>query len=290
MEHSSYIEKLKFQFEQFSALSKPTTHHIGLGGSNIGNQAQYHLTPEVFFQVKGFNKITCPETVFKLKPLEIAIIPERTAHIENHICLDDSFEMIVLMFQSDYQFSLHTMHIKKEIQSIHPITYFQSDNTRFILQSLKEIERIQTEKTRSSIIPPLLQVVITHLKESLNNPIPSKNGKFSGFAQNIIDYIDQNISLPELSVRLISKQFHYSTDHINRLFKAEVRQNLSSFILNRKLTLAKKLLETESANYNISEIAWSCGFSNISYFNRQFKRKFFTTPKEINKNHPQSRP
>lgn len=40
---------------------------------------------------------------------------------------------------------------------------------------------------------------------------------------------------------------------------------------------------------NISEISFKCGFNNLSYFNRAFKKKYVCTPKEFRENYTETR-
>jgi AraC-like DNA-binding protein len=42
------------------------------------------------------------------------------------------------------------------------------------------------------------------------------------------------------------------------------------------------LIDTD---YSISEISYRCGFNNLSFFNRLFKKKFQCTPKEFREQH-----
>jgi AraC-like DNA-binding protein len=47
-----------------------------------------------------------------------------------------------------------------------------------------------------------------------------------------------------------------------------------------RLTQAARLL-TERGSATISEIAYSVGYSNVSYFNRLFKEEYGCTPKDF---------
>ena len=61
-------------------------------------------------------------------------------------------------------------------------------------------------------------------------------------------------------------------------FKKQMKMTLSDFILDYRIGHACKLLS--STNMSISEICYTCGFNNLSNFNRQFKKKKNLTPKE----------
>ncbi|AXH14628.1 AraC family transcriptional regulator [Malaciobacter mytili LMG 24559] len=96
----------------------------------------------------------------------------------------------------------------------------------------------------------------------------------------IKSYLDVNF-LEELSLEEIAKSFDLSVVHLIRVFKKEFKIPIHSYILNKKVHLAKELL---SSKLPISQIAQECGFFDQSHFNRSFKRVFQLTPKEFQKN------
>jgi AraC-like DNA-binding protein len=69
--------------------------------------------------------------------------------------------------------------------------------------------------------------------------------------------------------------------HILRIFKKEFGLPIHSYLLNKKVHLAKELL---MKNMPISEVAQMSGFFDQSHLNRSFKRVFQLTPKEYQKN------
>ena len=76
------------------------------------------------------------------------------------------------------------------------------------------------------------------------------------------------MTLEELAVIANFSKFHF-----NRIFHSIVGETPFQFILRLRLEKAASIL---SANYkeSISEIAFKCGFSDISIFSRNFKKHF----------------
>ena len=63
--------------------------------------------------------------------------------------------------------------------------------------------------------------------------------------------------------------------------KNSIGMPFTAYLNDYRLTLAAKaLLESHKA---ILDIATECGFENLSYFNRQFKKKYGTTPSNYRK-------
>jgi AraC family L-rhamnose operon transcriptional activator RhaR/AraC family L-rhamnose operon regulatory protein RhaS len=57
---------------------------------------------------------------------------------------------------------------------------------------------------------------------------------------------------------------------LQRHFKAETGQSIMQYLLRLRLLNAERLLR--ETNYKAEEIAQRCGFSDCTYFNRQFTR------------------
>ncbi len=60
------------------------------------------------------------------------------------------------------------------------------------------------------------------------------------------------------------------------MFRAATGIKLSSYINERRLEYAKRLLK--KTNMNISEIAYSCGYTDPGYFTRIFRKKEWQKP------------
>lgn len=85
---------------------------------------------------------------------------------------------------------------------------------------------------------------------------------------------DENFSIEELS-----RDAGYSNMHLYRKIKALSGQTPSQFLRTIRLKRAAALLINDSNN--ITQIAFSVGFSSLSYFNKCFKGQFGMTPSKF---------
>jgi len=108
----------------------------------------------------------------------------------------------------------------------------------------------------------------------------NKNIKNSNLAKEIEKYLIENIE-NNILLEDISNYMNLSIVHILRIFKKEFGLPIHSFILNKKVHLAKKLL---SQNIPIVDVALQSGFFDQSHLNKSFKRVFQLTPKEYQNN------
>ena len=91
-------------------------------------------------------------------------------------------------------------------------------------------------------------------------------------------YIQANISNPDLDRAAIADAVHVSQDYLSYIFHKESGVVLSTYISSARIKEAQKLLLSSKASS--SEIAEKCGFSNVSYFHKQFKKFVGMTPNE----------
>ncbi len=105
--------------------------------------------------------------------------------------------------------------------------------------------------------------------------IPPKN------ILSAIEYIHTNFP-QKIYICQLAELTGYSSVYFEEFFKAYMGKTPSEYIMLYRLDAAKKLLgETDMS---VTEIAQSCGFTNVSYFIRSFKKAYRTTPYGYKKN------
>lgn len=83
----------------------------------------------------------------------------------------------------------------------------------------------------------------------------------------------------ELTRESLASMVYLTPDYLSHLFKRETGFSLTNYIIYERIEESKRLLA--GTDQNISEIATRCGFQNISYFSRQFRRFTGMTPREF---------
>ena len=85
---------------------------------------------------------------------------------------------------------------------------------------------------------------------------------------------DKQISLSD-----IAKLVNMSEVAFSRFFKTRTGNNFIDSLIEIRLGHATRLLI--DTTHSIGEVAYRCGFNNMSNFNRVFKKKKGCTPKEF---------
>jgi signal transduction histidine kinase/DNA-binding response OmpR family regulator len=98
------------------------------------------------------------------------------------------------------------------------------------------------------------------------------------FLQKVLAVVEENLGEAEFSVEDLESQMSMSKMQLYRKLKALTGQSPSEFMRNLRLKRAASLISQRSGN--ISEIAYSVGFNNLSYFAKCFKELYQVTPSE----------
>lgn len=128
------------------------------------------------------------------------------------------------------------------------------------------------------ILFPLLQEIQfygVHVGGTHDEFIREEGSRYS-LTDQIIDYISRHYAdIRDLS--FIYEVFHYSTVHVNTLFKTRMGVSLWHYILHIRLDRACDLL---LSGVSAEETATACGFGDYSTFYRIFKKCYGMTPTE----------
>ncbi|CAM4007406.1 helix-turn-helix domain-containing protein [Paenibacillus alkaliterrae] len=87
----------------------------------------------------------------------------------------------------------------------------------------------------------------------------------------IADRLNEAITREQLA-----EHVHLNPAYLSRLFKKEVGESITDYILRERMKVARELIQ--NSTIPISDIARSLGFSNFSYFSKMFKKVYGTTP------------
>ncbi len=96
--------------------------------------------------------------------------------------------------------------------------------------------------------------------------------------QEIVRFLEQNITNPQLSVEGLSKQFGMSRSTFYTKMLEITGRTPVEYIRSFRLERATILME--KSNMTIAEIAYNVGFTTPNYFARSFKQKFDMLPSE----------
>ncbi len=90
--------------------------------------------------------------------------------------------------------------------------------------------------------------------------------------------IVENVCSRELTIVSIAERHQVTPRYVRKLFEGE-GVTFSEFVLAQRLARARRMLaDPRHDGETISAIAFACGFGDLSYFNRVFRRQYGATP------------
>lgn len=93
--------------------------------------------------------------------------------------------------------------------------------------------------------------------------------------ESILNYIDNNLE-KDLSIDNIASEFFTSKYYLMRKFKAQTGTSMHSYITQKRLVLAKSLI---NEGLSMGDVCTRCGFNDYSSFVRAFKRAYNVSPR-----------
>jgi len=99
------------------------------------------------------------------------------------------------------------------------------------------------------------------------------------FVEKILNYINDNIGDPSLSIEKLASHLGLSRSQLYRKVKSLTGHSVNEFVRRTRLERAKQILESGSAN--ISETCYKVGFASPSYFSKCFRNHFGVLPTSI---------
>lgn len=137
--------------------------------------------------------------------------------------------------------------------------------------------KIKQEGYKTFLISRFMEFLVTLSRMYENNQIKNKNMTSPLKLGEVITWIDKNFR-HEISVEELSKKAGYSERHFLRIFKETYHMTPTEYINAVRIEYAcTKLKETKES---VTDIAYDCGFRNMSYFYRVFKEKMKSTPQK----------
>ena len=96
--------------------------------------------------------------------------------------------------------------------------------------------------------------------------------------ERVMKAISKNLDDNDFGVEDLAKEVGLSRTHLQRKMKEQTGLNVAEFIRNIRLEQAARLLREQKLN--VSQVAYSVGFSNLAHFSTVFKKHFGLTPTE----------
>lgn len=122
-----------------------------------------------------------------------------------------------------------------------------------------------------------LTVLLNELSEQFLILKENAKAPEANVCADVLQYLNRHLT-ETLSLELLSKRFFISKSQLNRNFKRVMGSTVWEYITEKRLLLAKSLIENGE---HPTKIYIDCGFSDYSVFYRAYRTKFHSSPSSI---------
>ena len=192
----------------------------------------------------------------------------------------EDFDSLFLQCEKDYEvLCILRVYLEEEVAEIISAQFGQTRSRDSILLLSSTMERI----CRQTSAQGLIQVQHDFLNEAFEmawNPVitdPIIDRRIEDIKAYIRVHYAEKLTLKDLADRA-----NLSTTYLSGLFSHEAGQTISTFIRQTRIDHAQLLLHYMSLP--VTDIAYQCGYQDISYFIKEFRKETGCSPAQYRRN------
>ena len=172
----------------------------------------------------------------------------------------------------------HFIKIKKLLEESVNGVYFATESGDEIHQLLNRIPNEVGIDQLTTFLKILKKLSENNTRHSISTSDIFEESVFhNSRIDKIISFLNKNYNR-DISLDEISSIAAMNPSAFCRYFKSKTSKSFKNYILDMRTSYACKLILMDSMN--MSQISTECGFENISYFNKTFKKKTGHTPSQ----------
>ena len=269
---------------------------------------------QVFFKLDRFNRLSLDLTIQKAQRIPITITlnyPKFTDSVEVLGNLPLNFLLEVAPGRNDYSLDLRHFEIPSWFLRHHQLEkkdfpQLDLDRTNYIVVGTCQllgggirdqiiVHEISAEHANTwlkvvlgtAALLNLLYFVLSYFmgkRKKVVVPVFATEAKIAADpGEAIKQYIAEHYSKTDLSPEDLQKALGVSTREIGVLIKKICNTNFKGYLNAVRIAEVKRLLK--GSDLTVSEIAYQCGYGNVSHFNRVFKQLEGVSPKQYRNSH-----
>lgn len=238
---------------------------------------------------KGARRVV-GDHIGEIDDLELVLVGSNLPHFwQTHKCKSKEIREITIQFHKDL-FDDKFLR-RNQLSFIRNMLERSAKGIQFSRQTIEQIMPRLTVLNQKQGFDSVLELmsILHDLSISRNMHTLSdatfNNAEVSYNSRRIekaIEYMNQNFQ-KSISLTEVSKLANMTDVSFSRFFRSRTGITFMDSLLEMRLGHASRLLI--DTTQSVAEVAYNCGFNNISNFNRLFKKKKGCTPKEFRENY-----
>ncbi len=250
----------------------------------------YHSECEIAFVASGYGTQLMGDSVTRFQPGDLLLIGANLPHCWRSSEQSLPCELLVLQFDPVYLDSAllsapEARHLKPLLADAQRGLRYRGKAARDIGTQLHWVKQHTAGLSRFSALLQLLdrlgRMPDAEFLSSEVYALENRNGENSRL-QKAIQFVKAHLS-EEIKQTAVADLVCMTPQSFSRFFRAQTGRTFVSFVNAMRINEACKHLLNSDAD--IIDIAYACGYSNLSNFNRRFAEIEGCTPSEFRRKH-----
>ena len=215
---------------------------------------------EIIFVEKGTLTIRENNKVFSVNAGESLLLWPQRLHVG------------IGLFPSDLKFYwLHFEVTSGEGDALLSIPqHMRVNDPQYIISLFRQFLREQENIHRSVALELILLLILQQISAAAGADSPG-----NALAWRAQQIIRTRFHLP-LSASTLAQELHCNADYLGRVYRHAFRLTLTEALHRQRVRAAEKLLISDSLS--LTEVAMKCGFNDVGYFRKIFRKHTSLTP------------
>lgn len=250
-------------------------HSIDISADNTNYHLHDHNWYEILLFVSGNSQFNAEGHLYDLHPYDLVFTSRNELHRIVHLS-PEKYERYNITFTADFFAMNDCLKYANTFENKIPgaNNYISADVVinSGMLNAVKKLCKYYQED--EPIVAKCALIELLYLMNKAT-PLISKEASNSAYIQNIVTYINNNLT-EDLNLNALSRHFHLSVSHISSMFKKYMKISPKRYITYKRLLYAKELY---SDGKSLLEASIEAGFSNYSTFYRMYVNEFGEAPR-----------
>lgn len=234
-----------------------------------------HSFTEFFYIIAGQGRFLIEGISWRVKSDDLIVINPNVMHTEFNDGEED-LEYIALGIDGLF---FQTEDGRNSPCSLYNLKNYRTDLLFYMKTIIQELHQRNSgyQEICQHLINTFMLFILRYTKVNITAATSDRTSRECKFIEQYLDeHFSENITLETLSNLTYMNKYY-----IVHAFKKYKGISPISYLINRRIAEAKRLLET--TNYSVSKVAQSIGFSSQSYFSQVFRKELGLTPLQYRK-------
>lgn len=140
---------------------------------------------------------------------------------------------------------------------------------------LQEPETFLAQLAQAQSFDALCGMAAQRMTDQLQAQHSQLNRGTASIISSIVRYLEENCA-QDLSLESVAGRYHFNPSYLSNVFKQYTNVGFKEYLIQVRIQKAKKLLS--ESDDKIQQIARQCGYTDDSYFVRQFRKQTGLSP------------